>query len=75
MAEISRKLTLEEREWDRLLDYQLTIKKVVLARVTSLSSALFPVFVNVISILIASISNPESFAKTKDPMQGAHSVR
>ena len=46
-------LTLEAKEWDRLLDCQLTIKTVVLARVTSLSGALFYVFVNVVSILMA----------------------
>ncbi|KIM47180.1 hypothetical protein M413DRAFT_270783 [Hebeloma cylindrosporum] len=33
---VVRTLTLEAKEWDRLLYYQLTIKKVVLARITSL---------------------------------------
>ena len=74
LAEISCKLTLEAREWDRLLDHQLMIRRVVLARVTSLSSALVPVFINAIGSS-ASIPNSEHFARNQNPMEGAHSVR
>jgi hypothetical protein len=74
LAEVSCKLTLEAREWDRLLDHSLTIRKVVLARVTSLYSALVPMPINVIGSS-ASISNSEIFARSKNPMEGAHSVR
>jgi hypothetical protein len=51
LAEISCGLTLEAKEWDRLLGYHLIIRKVVLTRVTNLSSALVPVFINIIGIL------------------------
>ena len=74
LAEISCKLTLEAKEWHHLFYCQLKIRKVVLARVTNLSSELVPMFVSVVGILIASLSNSENFAKTKDAKEGAYSV-
>ena len=74
LVEVSCKLTLQAREWDRLLDHQLTIRRVILARVTSLYSALVPMFMNVIGSS-ASISNLEIFSRNKNPMEGAHSIR
>jgi hypothetical protein len=47
LAEISRKLTLEAKEWIA----SSIIKKVVLARVATVSSVLFPMLVYVIGIL------------------------
>ena len=50
LAEISRKLTLDEKEWERLNGCRETIETVVLARVASICSMLFPMFIDVISI-------------------------
>ena len=76
LAEISCKLTLDAKEWERLLYCQGTINMVVLARVASLSSMLFPMLADVISISHAlRFRNSENFAKHKDHMEGAYSVR
>jgi hypothetical protein len=73
LAEISCKLTLEAKEWNHFSNCQRTIGKVVFARVTNLSSELVLVFVSVVGILMASLSNSEIFAKTKDAKEGAYS--
>ena len=50
LAEISCKLTLDGKEWERLIDCQETIKTVVLARVASFASMLFLMIVGVVDI-------------------------
>ena len=75
LAEISCKLTLDAKEWASLIYCEMTIETAVIARVISLSGMLFPMFGDVISILMPFDSNSEIFAENKDPMEGVYSAR